>query len=72
MRCDYCKKHMNEPAVGHVIAFCEPPLRLHFCSNECLIRNEADMFTKGTKKDDYLKAFLPKAIAKDKLLDSDQ
>ena len=70
MRCDFCKRHMNESVVGHVIAFCEPLLRLHFCSSECLIRNQADMFTKGDEKKKYLKEFLPQAIKEDKNRDS--
>jgi hypothetical protein len=68
VNCDFCKEIIENPIVSRCITFCEPMLVLHFCSNECSIRWEADAFTKGLKKKKYLEEFLPKAIVEDKAL----
>jgi hypothetical protein len=77
-KCDYCKQICEEYRVVRSITFLEPILWLHFCSNECSIRWEAELalasgvkkrrylFPQGIHKKKYLKEFLPAAIAKDK------
>jgi hypothetical protein len=67
LHCDFCKEIIDKPIVQRCLSFCDPILVIRFCSNECSIRWEADMFVSKSdkKKKKYLEKFIPEAKIED-------